>query len=57
LKTSKKNILVIYHSQDGTLEILAKRLVKGAAKEENITVTFKKAADVRVGTINDGKRS
>jgi multimeric flavodoxin WrbA len=45
LKTSKKNILVIYHSQGGTLDLLAKRLVKGAAKEENITVTFKKAAD------------
>ena len=45
MKTSKKNILVIYHSQGGTLDLLAKRLVKGAAKEENITVTFKKAAD------------
>ena len=45
MKTAKKNILVIYHSQGGTLDLLAKRLVKGAAKEENITVTFKKAAD------------
>jgi len=48
LKTPKKNILVIYHSQGGTLEILAKRLVKGAAKEKNITVTLKKAADARL---------
>ena len=35
----------MYHSQGGTLEILAKRLAEGAAKEKNITVTLKKAAD------------
>lgn len=48
MKTKKKNILVIYHSQGGTLKILAKRLAKGAAKEENISVTLKKAADADV---------
>ena len=48
LKTPKKNILVIYHSQGGTLEMLAKRLVKGVEKEKNITVTFIKAVDARL---------
>lgn len=46
--TQKKNILIIYHSQGGTLEILAKRLAKGVAKEKNVTVTFKRAADAGV---------
>jgi len=48
VKTPKKNILVMYHSQGGTLEILAKRFAKGAAKEKNITITLKKAADTRL---------
>lgn len=48
LKMPKKNILVIYHSQGGTLGGLAERLVKGAAKESNITITFKKAVDARL---------
>jgi len=38
----------MYHSQGGTLEILAKRFAKGAAKEKNITITLKKAADTRL---------
>lgn len=41
----KKNILIIYHSQGGTMEALARRLAKGAGKEENVSVTFKKAVD------------
>jgi multimeric flavodoxin WrbA len=48
LITQKKNILVIYHSQGGTLELLAKRLAKGAEKEKSVTVTFKRAADAGV---------
>lgn len=40
-----KNILVIYHSQGGTMELLAQRFAEGAATEQEITVTLKKAGD------------
>lgn len=39
----KKSILVIYHSQGGTMKCLADRFVQGAAKEENIHICYKKA--------------
>lgn len=42
---AKKNILVIYHSQGGTMERMARRFADGAAKEENISVTLKRAGD------------
>lgn len=42
---NKKNILVIYHSQGGTMERMARRFVQGAAKEKNISITLKKAMD------------
>ncbi len=42
---AKKNILVIYHSQGGTMKLMANRFANGAAKEENVTVTLKKAGD------------
>jgi flavorubredoxin len=45
LETQKKNILVMYHSQGGTMKLMAQRLAKGVAKEKNITLTFKKAVD------------
>lgn len=41
----KKNILIIYHSQGGTMETMAQCFARGAAKEENIAVVLKKAAD------------
>ncbi|MEE4241590.1 MAG: flavodoxin domain-containing protein [Desulfopila sp.] len=41
----KKNILVIYHSQGGTMEKMARRLAGGASREENIRVCLKKAQD------------
>ncbi|MFH0785097.1 MAG: NAD(P)H-dependent oxidoreductase [Pseudomonadota bacterium] len=41
----KKKILVIYHSQGGTMEIMAGRLAKGAQKEPNLVVTMKKARE------------
>jgi len=40
-----KSILVIYHSQGGTMEGLAHRFALGAAQEDNIAVILKKAAD------------
>ncbi len=46
--THKKTILVIYHSQGGTMKLMAHRFAKGAAKEENVTVTLKKAEDANV---------
>jgi flavorubredoxin len=35
----------MYHSQGGTMKLMAQRLAKGVAKEKNITLTFKKAVD------------
>ncbi len=45
METKKKNILVIYHSQGGTMEQMAQRFAKGASKETSVTVTLKKAGD------------
>ena len=45
METKKKNILVIYHSQGGTMKCMAERFAKGAAKETNVTVTLKNASD------------
>lgn len=44
LKT-KKNILVIYHSQGGTMKRLATRFAEGAAREEEVTVILKEAGE------------
>ena len=44
----KKNILVIYHSQGGTMKRLAERFARGAAKEPEVTVTFKKAGEATI---------
>lgn len=41
----KKKILVIYHSQGGTMEQMAQSFAAGAEKELNVHVTLKKAAD------------
>jgi flavorubredoxin len=43
LQEKQKNILVIYHSQSGTMEHMAHRFARGADQEENITVVLKKA--------------
>jgi len=45
LETKKKNLLVIYHSQGGTMKLMASFLTKGAQKEENVVVTSKRAVD------------
>jgi flavorubredoxin len=45
LETQKKSILVIYHSQGGTMELMAHRLARGAAKEKNVAIMLKKAVD------------
>jgi flavorubredoxin len=43
-----KTILIVYHSQGGTMEGLARRCAAGAAKEEGVAVLLKKAQDVVV---------
>lgn len=43
MEKKKKNILVIYHSQGGTMELMANRFAQGAAKEKDVTVTLKRA--------------
>ncbi len=48
LENKKKNILVIYHSQGGTMELMTHRFVKGAAKEKDIAITLKKAMDANI---------
>ncbi len=41
----KKKLLIIYHSQGGTMKIMADRFARGASREEGIEVIYKKAAD------------
>ena len=36
----QKNILVVYHSQGGTMASLAQRFARGAAREEEVEVTL-----------------
>ena len=48
MKTKKKNILVIYHSQGGTMKLMASRLTKGAKKEGNVVVTLKKVVEANL---------
>ena len=45
MASSKKQILVIYHSQGGTMKRMAEQFSAGAAKERNVEVVFKNAAD------------
>ena len=44
----QKNILVIYHSQGGTMEHMANQFALGAAKEQGIQVILKKARDANL---------
>lgn len=48
METEKKSVLVIYHSQGGTMKLMAHRLASGAAKEKNIRVILKKAVDANL---------
>jgi len=51
LQNKKKNILVIYHSQGGTMEIMARRFAQGAAKEKDISIFLKKAKDADINDL------
>jgi flavorubredoxin len=48
MENTKKTILIIYHSQGGTMAGMAKRFAEGAAREEGVAVLLKKAADATV---------
>ena len=43
-----KQLLVIYHSQGGTLKILADRFVLGAAREHGIDVVYRHVTDAGI---------
>ncbi len=51
METKEKSILVVYHSQGGTMELMARRLAKGAAKETNVDIVFKKAKDATLADL------
>lgn len=48
MPTANKRILVVYHSQGGTMERLAYRFAQGAALELAIAVDLKRAQDATV---------
>ena len=41
----QKNILIVYHSQGGTMASLAHRFARGAAREEEISVTLRRTGE------------
>ena len=51
MENKKKNILVIYHSQGGTMERMTNHFVKGAAREKDIAVILKKAVDANINDL------
>jgi flavorubredoxin len=51
LESKKKNILIIYHSQGGTMELMANHFAKGAKKEVSVVVTLKKAVEATLGDL------
>lgn len=48
MESKKKKLLVIYHSQGGTMKTMADRFIKGASREEAINVVYKKAGDADI---------
>jgi flavorubredoxin len=51
MASKAKNILVIYHSQSGTMERMAKSFAKGAAKEKGVEITLKKAKNADINDL------
>ncbi len=41
----KKRLLIIYHSQSGTMETMAQRFAKGATNEPGVKVVLKRAGE------------
>lgn len=48
MATDKKRILVIYHSQGGTMELMARHFARGAAREKEIATVLKPAGDAGI---------
>lgn len=48
MTTLKKTLLVIYHSQSGTMESMARRFAAGAVREENVEVLFRRAGEATI---------
>lgn len=53
MTTGRKRILVIYHSQGGTMELMARHFARGAAREEEITTVLKPAGDAGIDDLLD----
>ena len=49
----KKKILVLYHSQGGTMKMMAERFAQGAAKEQNVEVSLKQAREATISDLLD----
>ncbi|MDR3089828.1 MAG: NAD(P)H-dependent oxidoreductase [Desulfobulbaceae bacterium] len=45
---TRKNILIIYHSQGGVMEKMAQRFAAGARREEAARIVFRKAAEASI---------
>lgn len=45
---TKKRLLIVYHSQSGTMERLAQRLAQGAGHEQEVETILKPAAEAGV---------
>jgi len=48
MPSGTKTILVIYHSQGGTMEVMARHFARGAAREEAITTVLKRAGEAGI---------
>lgn len=47
----RKNILVIYHSQGGTMATMARHFTQGASREESVDVVCKNASDATLADL------
>lgn len=48
MASGNKTILVIYHSQGGTMELMARHFARGAAREEAVTTVLKRAGEADI---------
>lgn len=48
MEAKQKCILVVYHSQGGTMQRMAERFAAGAAKEKSVKTVLKRAADANI---------
>jgi len=48
MEGAKNTVLVVYHSQSGTMKALAQQFAEGVEEEENVQVNLKKAQDAHL---------